>query len=31
LRIVEHTSDVCTEMTVRMAEQPRPISSQTIA
>ena len=28
LRIVEQTSEVCTLMTVRMAEQPRPISSQ---
>ena len=29
--IDEHTSDVCTEMTVRIAEQPRPTSSTTIA
>ena len=29
--IDEHTSEVCTEMTVRIAEQPRPTSSTTIA
>ena len=29
--IEEHTSDVCTDTTVRIAEQPRPISSTTIA
>ena len=29
--IDEHTSDVWTEMTVRIAEQPRPTSSTTIA
>ena len=28
---VEHTSDVCTDTTVRIAEQPRPTSSQMIA
>jgi hypothetical protein len=30
-RIVEQTSEVWTEITVRMAEHPRPISSQMIA
>jgi hypothetical protein len=30
-RIDEHTSDVCTEITVRIAESCRPISSTTIA
>ncbi len=29
-RIEEHTSEVWTEITVRIAEQPRPISSTTI-
>ncbi len=28
-KIAEHTSEVCTEMTVRTEEQPRPISSTT--
>jgi hypothetical protein len=27
--IPEHTSEVCTEITVRIAESPRPISSTT--
>ena len=30
-RIDEHTSEVCTEMTVRIAESWRPISSTTTA
>ena len=29
LTMPEHTSEVCTEMTVRTAESPRPISSTT--